>query len=207
MKNLNINKKLILPVVISITTYLLSYGIPKIIVNSENLHYLHIALDDLIPLFSPSIIIYFLAYVQWFFAICVLLKQETILGYRISTAIIIGSLIGFAAFVIYPTAIIRPTIKVNNIFDQILSTTYLVDSVVNACPSFHCFCSTITIHILYRSKDINKKISILNFIFSVLVYASTLLTKQHYIIDIPFGILLADISVLISSKIYFKQTI
>ena len=199
------NKKLVLPITLSLLIYLLSYYIPKIVVNINNVHYLTCAIDELIPLFSPSVVIYLLAFGQWLLGGLILLKYETNQGYRMVSAYIIGSLIGLITFIVYPTAIIRNPIEVHNVFDWILVRVCSLDSIVNACPSFHCFCSTIVIHIVYNYKPVNKKFLIANFIFSIMIYASTLLTKQHYFIDVPCGILLADISILISKKINFNR--
>lgn len=199
------NKKLVLPVTLAVIVYLLSYGIPKVVVNINDVHYLKYAIDDIIPLFSPSIVIYIMAFGQWALALIVLLKQDTNQGYRMASAIIIGSLIGMITFIVYPTAITRTQIEVHNIFDKIIVYIYSLDSIVNACPSFHCFCSTIVIHILWNNKPFNNKFLIVNTIFSIMVFVSTLLTKQHYFIDVPCGILLADFSMLASKKISFNK--
>lgn len=199
------NKKLVLPIALALSAYSLSYSIPKVVVDINKVHYLKFAIDELIPLYSPSVVIYVMAFGQWILAILTLLKYETNQGYRVASAFIIGSLIGLATFLIYPTAIIRNPIEVHNVFDWLLSFVCSVDSVVNACPSFHCFCSTIVIHVIWNYKPTNKKKLIINILFSIMVFASTLLTKQHYFIDVPCGILLADISILISKKINFNR--
>lgn len=197
----NINRKLIIPVVVAITTYMISYWIPKFIVDINKVHYVYTSIDALIPLFSPAVIIYISSFIQWIIAIFILLKQDTLFGYKVSLAIIIGSIIGFIIFLVFPTGVLRFNLKINNVFDWILSQIYFVDNPINACPSFHCFCSTITIIILKYSKNIDNKYRIINTIFSILVYASTLLTKQHYLIDVPTGILTAYLSYLISNKL------
>lgn len=197
----NINKKLITPVVVAITTYMISYWIPKFIVDINEVHYVYTSIDALIPLFSPAVIIYISSFIQWIIAIFILLKQDTLFGYKVSLAIIIGSIIGFIVFLAFPTGVLRTNFEINNVFDWILSQIYFVDNPINACPSFHCFCSTITIIILKYSKNIDNKYRIINTIFSILVYASTLLTKQHYLIDVPTGILTAYLSYLISNKL------
>lgn len=193
---MKINKKNFLPVIIAVIIYLLSYQIPKISIPETRLHYLNIPLDDAIPLFSPAILIYFLAYIQWIYAIFVTLRQDNKTAINISKIIIVGSLIGFMCFVIYPTAIVRPQIMGSSIFDKWLKFTYQVDNIINACPSFHCFVSTIVIYILYKA-NAKKKILYSNIFLTFLVYISTLLTKQHVLVDVPAGILLAIISILL----------
>ena len=202
---MKINKKNIMPVVIAITVYLLAYQIPKITVPAYRWHYLNIALDDLIMLYSPAILIYIAAFFQWINCMIIVCKQETKLVYRVASAIMIGSFIGFLTYIIYPTAIHRPEIIGNSIFDIFLRFIYSVDNVVCACPSFHCFCSTIVVLALFECEGIKDITIYINELFSVLVYISTLLTKQHVIIDIPFGILLAFVAMSLSKKIVFTK--
>ena len=202
---MKINKKNLMPVVIAITTYLLAYQIPKITVPDYRLHYLNIALDDQIAIYSPAILIYIGAFFQWFNCMIIVCRQKIELVYRIASAIMIGSIIGFLAFIIYPTAIHRPEIIGTSIFDSLLRLIYSVDNIICACPSFHCFCSTIVILILYKCEGIKISTKCFNVIFSLLVYISTLLTKQHVIIDVPFGILLAFVAMSLSNKIVFTK--
>ena len=200
---MKINKKNIMPVVMAITTYLLAYQIPKFTVPSYRWHYLNIALDEKIALYSPAILIYVGAFFQWINCMIIVCRQKTELVYRIASAIMIGSIIGFLTYIIYPTAIHRPEIIGNTLFDNFLKFIYSVDTVVCACPSFHCFCSTIVILALYKCEGIKSSTIYMNIVVSILVYVSTLLTKQHVIIDVPFGILLAFAAMALSNKIVF----
>ena len=200
---MSIKKKNILPLSIAATIYLLSYQIPKILVNPSDLHFVSIPLDNVIPLFSPSIVIYFAAFFQWLYAFYVLLTHETKIAYKYATAVIIGSLIGFACFMLYPTAMHRVEITGTSIFDQILKIVYSIDNIICALPSFHCFLSTLVIYVFYETK-VDKKILIFNIILSILVYASTLLTKQHYFLDVPSGILLGILSATLVKVISFN---
>ena len=201
-----INKENILPIFLAISTYLLSYYIPKVLVTMDRVHFVKYPIDDKLPLIAPFIIIYICAFGQWANAMLILARQNKKTAYRYASAVIIGSLIGLVIFLAYPTGITRPEISVNNFFDFILATTFKVDSIVNALPSFHCFCSTIVLFIIYNSENVSINCKIFNVLFSLLVFASTLFTKQHFIIDIPTGILLAIISSALANKITFTKT-
>ena len=200
-----INRKLIKPSILAIATYLLSYQIPKLIINEKNIHFIKISLDDRIPLIKPFVIIYLLAFVQWSIFMLVLVRQDTHFGYKYTSAILIGSIVGFIIFISYPTGTQRPEIIGNGFFDNLIIIVYSTDSTINAIPSFHCFCSWICFRGLMEAKGIDRKWIIINFLFSILVFVSTIFTKQHFIIDIPTGILLAEISIQIASKHQFTK--
>lgn len=200
-----INKKLITPAIIAVAVYLLAYQIPKATVDPQRLHFLSISLDNKIPFFGPAIYIYIGAFIQWAYCIYIVLKQETKLGYKFCSAITIGSLICFVIFMVYPTAVNRPEIVGSGLTNDFCRFIYSIDSVICACPSFHCFCSTIVILIYKECEDISKKFIYINILFSILVFISTLLTKQHYIVDILPSILLAYISMYIADKFIEKH--
>lgn len=200
----NINKKLVVPAIISFGIYLFSYYLPKFIVDINDAHYLMFDIDSRIKVFSPFVIIYILAYLQWITTLIRICKQETKFGYYALTALVVSSLIGMIIFIVYPTAITRDELIINNIFDYLLNIIYNSDSLINAMPSFHCMWSWYSFRILKQTKKENKYSDFINLIFSLLVFASTQFTKQHYIIDIPTGILLAEIGIFISKKIYHR---
>lgn len=203
---MKLNKKLIVPFILAILIYLSAYQIPKITIPDYRLHYLNSSLDDLIKIWTPMFVIYIGAFFQWASVVFFVIRtQVTSKGYRYASAIIIGSLIAFVIFMIYPTAIKRPEIIGNSFFDKFGRFIYSVDNIICACPSFHCFCSTIIILMLKDCEGVSKKTIYINNIVSVLVYISTLLTKQHVLIDIPFGILLAFVAMRISNKLVFTK--
>lgn len=197
---MKINKKNIVPVALAVIIYLASYYIPKILVSPDRLHFVKFAIDDLIPLFSPSVIVYAGAFIQWVIAIILMLYFDEDEMHKYSSAIIYGSLFCLVVFMVYPTGIIRIDIEVNNIFDWMLKLVYSNDSIINALPSMHCFVSTIVVYIYRNSKVISRNAYMLSSIFSVLVFMSTLLTKQHFIIDVPTGILLGIATIHIAEK-------
>lgn len=195
-----INKKLVAPAIIAVAVYLLSYQIPKRLVDPSRLHFLSTSLDNMIPFHGPSIYIYIGAFFQWAYCIYVLMKQKTEIGYKFCSALLIGSLIGFVIFMVYPTAVQRPEIIGSGFTNDFCRFIYSIDNIICACPSFHCFCSTLVILIYMECEGISNKVIYLNIAISLLVFISTLLTKQHYIADIIPGILLAYFAVLISDK-------
>ncbi len=195
-------KKKFVPIIVALITYLLSYTLPKVLVPAERLHFVIVELDELVPLHSPAIFIYYLAFFQWMFAAFILYQNDKKLIYKYASAVMIGSVIGFVVFMAYPTAVNRPEIMGTGISDKLIILTYSVDNITCAMPSFHCFLSTMVIFILKDCRSSRKTLYI-NCIISVLVFISTLMTKQHYFVDVPTGILLAFIGVYLSNIFSF----
>lgn len=202
---MKINKELKLPVLLTCLTYLLSYQAPKWFEDISKAHTLIIGLDQKIPFIPVFMIIYVLAFLQWLNAVLTILHSKKETGYKYCSAIMIGSLIGFIIFITYPTAIPdRPILDSNTLINRFINFIYYFDTPTNAFPSFHCFCSTITIFAIYEITK-NKKYTINNCVFSILVYASTLFTKQHLLVDIPAGIILAIFSIYVTKYINFNK--
>lgn len=199
------NQKLYIPFIIAVVVYLLSYEVPKYLISFDRLHYLQVYIDTLIPFYSPSVVVYIGAFFQWINAILIALGQSKEKGYRYASAIIIGSLIGMIIYFVYPTCAYRPEVTGTSIFDLLCRTIFMFDNIINACPSFHCFCSTILLFVIYDCENIKKSTLYINIVFSILVYVSTLLTKQHVFVDIIGGILLAIVSFALSKKIVFSR--
>lgn len=199
------NKKIVIPAILAVAIYLLAYQIPKIAVDASRLHFLNIPIDDKIPFIPEFMFIYIGAFIQWSCCIYIVFKQETKLGYKSCSALTIGSIIGFIIFMVYPTATKRPEVIGQGISYDLCRLVYSIDNIICAFPSFHCFCSTIIILIYKECKDVSRRFIIVNIIYSILVFASTLFTKQHFIVDIFPGILLAFVSMHISKKFTFTK--
>lgn len=200
---MKISVSLIAPLITTFVVYMTCYELPKVLVDYKRLRFFELDIDKRINLYSPAVVIYIGAFFQWLNFAFVIITQEKQIAYQILSMIIIGSIIGFLVFTIFPTAIHRTEIKENSIFDRLLKLVYACDNIVCACPSFHCFVSTIVVIGLFLCNGISTLTIVLNVVFSILVFISTLLTKQHYVIDIPGGIVLGLISFCLSNIIKF----
>ena len=205
IKGMKLNKEFRLPVVFACITYLLSYQVPKWFEDISKAYSPSIALDHKIPFVPLFMIIYVLAFFQWINALLVIMHSKKETGYKYCSAIMIGSLIGFVIFLVYPTTIVgRPTLEPDSLLNIFVNFIFSYDTPTNAFPSFHCFCSTISVFAIKEAIN-NKKYTIFNCVFSILVFASTLFTKQHFIIDVPAGIILAIFSIYITKYINFNK--
>lgn len=168
------------------------YGAKKII---ENLPHMYIGqpIDELIPLIPCTIIIYYGCFLFWAYNYAVILRNEPEGTYRFFSAELLGKLICFICYVAFPTVMARPEITGSGIFSRIIAMMYSIDAPDALLPSMHCFVSWMCVIGLRGKPEITRRHRILSVIAAVLVFIATLTTKQHVIIDVITGIILAEL--------------
>lgn len=191
---------LILSVLASAAAY---YLVPFILGEGIKRYEISVFVDKFIPLVPSFIIIYFFAYIQWIFSYIYHSRESVSLCCRFTTAAVIAKLICAVIFAVLPTAIVRPEITGNGIFDYAMRFLYTIDKPINLFPSIHCLESYLCFRTAMMMKNKNKAYIILQGITAVLVCASTVFTKQHFFIDIPAGILAGEIGIILSDKCGF----
>ena len=161
---------------------------------NRNYHIVYSKLDDYIPFYKPAI----LMYSSWFLMLVIpfvyLLKRKSYDNmYNIIIPMFLAMYISLIIYVIYPTALdIRVTdITGNDICSWIIRKIQGIDAPNNVCPSIH-VSTTVIIYNQFRKilKD-NKKSKAFFLLWSVGICISTMLVKQHSIIDVVCGIILA----------------
>ena len=182
--------------VINFLTY---YGTKVVTLNAK--HYdLTIGLDLLIPFVPFFISIYVLAYLQWAFSYIYHLKQSPNLCYTIVTANIIAKVISALFFLFFPTEIQLPEITGNGIWEQLTQFIYACDTPRTLFPSLHCLESWMCFRGAMYVKHTPKWYVPVQGVFSVFVFASTVLVKQHFVVDIFAGIAVAELGLFIAKK-------
>ncbi|MBO7519985.1 MAG: phosphatase PAP2 family protein [Clostridia bacterium] len=168
-------------------------------------HDIATAWDRQIPLVPGFIHIYFLAFVQWAVCIVAVMIIDKEASKRYCTAISLANIISGIIILSFPTVMaLRPEeFSGGGAFTQLVGNfIYSADNPpMNALPSLHCLHSFGCMRMVFAAKRIPKSLKIINAVFSFLVFASVLLVRQHYIIDIPAGILVFEIGLLITKLI------
>ena len=182
-----------LPLLLVIIFHFSSYLLTKIITDNIAAYDLSTELDSCIP-FSPFFIFfYILAYAQWLFSYIYHFRQSKESCYQLATSDLLSKIICAVCFILIPTTITRPVITGNGFFESITGIIFSLDTPVNLFPSMHCLMSWLC----FRSSGLINRPSFaytaVQFILSILVFASTVLVKQHFFIDIIFGIIVAEI--------------
>lgn len=171
-------------------------------------------IDNLIPILPGFIIIYVFSYFFWIFggAVVSITSRENNKKFIIS--ILIAIIIGFLILTFIPTVMSRSAeglLEIANkpgIFNQLLAFIYANDGGeigFNLCPSFHCLISWGCYLGIRKQKEIPKWFCNYTLIMVILICISTLFTKQHYIIDVILGTLIAWFSFALVEKIFDKK--
>lgn len=161
--------------------------------------------DDRIPYLSWFVIPYAIWMPLLYIAFIYLgvtnrsLYIKSILTYNI--AVLISNLV----FILYPTHMPRPDIAGTDIFNTLVQFIYSNDQPVNCLPSIHCLTSYLLLITMNRHKLLSP---VLRTVFSIVfwsIIASTVFIKQHGLIDVIGGIVLAEITYQVVYYMIAKQ--
>lgn len=107
------------------------------------------------------------------------------------TSMVIGVLVCYAIFYIIPTTVARPTIINKDLFSEMVKFIYKRDKPYNCFPSIHVLHTMFITIYVNQVEEFNKMTKVLSNILAVFIILSTMLIKQHVLLDVAAGILLA----------------
>ena len=188
------------PLLLVIIFHFSSYLLTKLITENAVHYNLSTDIDKHIP-FSPFFIIFYIAaYGQWIFSYIYHSRYSKENCYQLVTSDLLSKIICTLCFILLPTTIIRPDITDTGFFQDITRFVFFLDTPVNLFPSMHCLMSWLC----FRSSRLIIKptfaYSAFQLILSLFIFASTVFVKQHFFIDIVFGIAVAEICWFISKR-------
>ena len=183
---------IIITILIQSALYLLAKTI------SGETHIIGSALDDYIYFNYIGIIPYVLWYLLLFIIPLYFYKKKKQLYVKYILCYLLTSLLADIVFTIYPSEVIRPELNGSGILHFITNLIYSIDTpAVNCFPSLHCAVACLWILLSLEEKKIKVPYKIIICIVSVLIMISTLVIKQHVLVDVSGGIAIAIISYLI----------
>ena len=153
-------------------------------------------IDDLIPLVSVFIIPYVWAYASWAMAPMAVSKCEKEHFKDYMAANIVACIAGMIALALMPTYMVRVAEGLyaaegsSNVFDRLRLFWYSMDGshlAYNLLPSFHCINSALAYLGVAGRKEVPLWFRIYSLVLALLVFASTLFVKQHFILDVLTG--------------------
>lgn len=188
-----------------IIIYLLYYYTEKI---TKPKYFMYSRLDDYIPFIKYMVIPYLFWYVYIVMALIYLGFNSKEDFYKLTFFMFTGMTICFIIYLTFPNGQnLRPVIVENDFFSNLIRNIYIKDTPTNSAPSMHVV-DTIAVHksIIKCDKLKNKKwLHISSRIVMLSIIASTVMIKQHSILDVLYGIGLSLILYFVIYKLNVLQ--
>lgn len=189
-----------LPLAVVCVVNFLAYTVTKWITAGWDRYDMALGIDALVPFWPVFISIYVLAFAQWCVGYVCVARDSRQLFEHVAAADVVAKLICLVCFLAVPTVLYRPEITGTSLWENLTRFIYWTDSPDNLFPSVHCLESWICMRGALLSKKVPKWYQIVMVVFTLLVCASTVLVKQHVVVDIFGGIAAAEIGLFAAKK-------
>lgn len=165
---------------------------------SRNFHHWDVALP-IDYTFKPvpwTMFIYFGCFIFWFFSyFAIAMQEDREQANRFFAMVQVAKIVCFVFYLVCPTtADIRVEIVGDGWWDRVLRFCYSADSPAsNYFPSMHCMASWFCFIGVRGKKQFHIAFRIATFVMAIAVFISTITTRQHVLLDIPGGIVFAEL--------------
>ena len=166
---------------------------------------LSIPLDDMIPFRPAWVLIYVLSFASWTVTFFLLFRQRKEHVYRNCAAYLLTLVLTGTIFMLVPGAMERPEVPGKDFFSWLTRFIYFVDQPNNLFPSLHVICSYYCWRALFDTEGIPLWYRRFNFVFLLLVCCCILFVKQHVFVDIPSGVLVAEVPLLLAKRFHWER--
>ncbi|HEX7706359.1 MAG TPA: phosphatase PAP2 family protein [Thermoanaerobaculia bacterium] len=151
-----------------------------------------LALDRAIPLIPSWALIYGALYLFLILLPIFVVRQEDLIRRTVYACLLCWITAYLFFFVLYPTEAPRPERVIGDGFAVWgLRNLYGADPPYNCFPSLHVAHSFVSALACTR---VHRRLGIIASVFAALVAASTLFTRQHYVVDVVGGVVLAAVA-------------
>ena len=177
----------------------LIYSGSRLITASWHHYDMTTAFDNSVPFLPWTISIYFGCYAFWginYYLCATHSAPEQ--RYRFFSADMMAKGICLLFFLLIPTTNVRPEVTDVGIWGTLMRFLYTIDPADNLLPSIHCLASWLCWVGIRRRKDIPVLYRYFSLIFAVAVCVSTVTTKQHVVVDVIAGVLIAELCYLMA---------
>ena len=218
MKNLKIDKSFVKQLVcdnkalVIMAVYAVIYLITfAYLENRDVTHYtIESVLDHYIPFCEVFVIPYFLWFPYVALTVCFICLFDKEEGNPLVAFLIIGMTIFLVVSAVFPNGHnLRPAaFERDNIFTDMIAGLYKTDTSTNILPSIHVYNSIAIMIAVYRSRCFKKHIVIksLMILLGASIICSTVLIKQHSMIDVFLAFIIAIVMFpLCYRKAVFKE--
>ncbi|MBQ3356745.1 MAG: phosphatase PAP2 family protein [Oscillospiraceae bacterium] len=156
--------------------------------------------DMMIPFEPVWILPYLITFAFWFYLYTTIAKEGPEAAYRLVTADFLGKIVSMIIFIAMPTTNVRPEVAGTGFIPFVIRFVYWIDAPRNLFPSLHCYIAWLGTRQIFEARKLRHRglNGVLCVIASLIVFASTLFTKQHVIADVISGVALAEICFVIA---------
>ncbi|MCD7824683.1 MAG: phosphatase PAP2 family protein [Clostridiaceae bacterium] len=163
------------------------------------------ALDNAIPFLPGWSVVYLGCFLFWGINYILITRQKKEDWFRFATADYLSRIVCGIFFILLPTTNVRPEVVGEGIGQSLIRFVYSMDAPTNLFPSIHCLVSWMCFIGIRGKEYVPKWYRIFSCLFAAAVFASTLFTKQHYIIDVFAGVIIAEVCYYISNHGSYYQ--
>lgn len=143
-----------------------------------------ITLDDFVPTISEFVYVYYLTFPTLFVMYLYLATVNRADTYNISLAMIASFAISGFFYYFLQTQMIKPDFVSSGSFaDELMIATWNIGYPVNCFPSQHCFMGISMNIVAFSQKKMKWWARALFSLIGILVILSTVLIKQHFVLD------------------------
>lgn len=170
------------------------------------------SLDIALPFVPFFISFYVLAYIQWIIGFVVIGRGGREVAFPMFIGELIAKGIALACFVFLPTTVqgLRPSVESlqgGGIWCELSARIFTMDAMDNCFPSVHCLESWVCFRGALKLKKLPRWYAPTMLAMTLLVFASTVLVKQHVLIDIVGGVAAVEIGLFISGRLPLRRLI
>lgn len=182
----------LLPMAIYMVIYMPTFFWVESLEPAGGFHFIHTAIDDLIPVVEVFIIPYALWLPYLVIGMIAIAIRSRKLSRKTSYMLMAGMTLFIVISLVYPNALeLRAAIPDRqNIFMDLIKYLHSIDTPTDVLPSLHVYDAIVVaagLHLTFRDK---KVMLVLSDILTVLIVLSTMFIKQHSIIDVISAIIL-----------------
>jgi membrane-associated phospholipid phosphatase len=161
-----------------------------------------------LDLYIPFVKEFIIPYVFWYFyvggSVLFFGIKSKYDYYKLISLLISGEIVALTVYFLYPQCQkLQPVITQSDIFSKSIKYLYSIDAPTDVCPSLHVY-NSIVVHLCIAKSllfENSKTVKNSSLIAMILICASTVLIKQHSIVDVFWGAVLALVLYLIVEKI------
>lgn len=190
----------ILPVAGTIVCNMLTYYGSRPITQGLPHWDLTLPLDRWIPFVPSAVSIYVLAFVSWVIGIWVIARESRQCVTKCWLESKLQSSCALSASSSCPPPWSGQRSWQRPPFSWLVRFIYQVDTPDNLLPSIHCLENWLCFRGALRCRKVGRGYQIGMLIFAILVFASTLLVKQHLVLDVVTGIAVVEIGLFLARR-------